>query len=651
MRRTPPSRPTTPAAEPLAADPVRRAETWALGGQAGAGQLAALLVALVVTWALTPTVPLWLAGGWLLGVLAVTVARMLDLQRGRPGPAEVFSLPVVRRHRLWTAGAGILWGVPPWLLWPEPALEPLFVVTLAILGLTAGAAVAYAPMRGHFELFATPSVASLGLRLLIGSEVHLVAAAALCPIYLAAMAWLAGKRRDDAVALAATDALLASLHRAASHPGEGLQESLRDLLATGCHAFGLDVGLVARLEGEAGRVLAIHSLSGQLPLVPGERFALSEASWITPSDVEGRSPAGATIAQTILVDGEPFGVVRFYDPRRRHFRIDLYKKDLVGLMAEWLGSELGRRRSEQETVQQRRRLELLTDSVPAMIAYLTPDHRYAYVNSQYERFFGRSRESFAGASLRSVTGEESYEGLRPYLDRAMAGEEQWFEFSPDLPDGRSTTFSVHYVPDWSDDHRVRGCFALLTEVTAYKETEVRLLEEVRRDFLTGLLNRRGFLTAVSEMLGDQRKRAGQDFLCFLDLDRFKVVNDQAGHQAGDAALRHAAALMRGQVRSSDLLARIGGDEFGLLLTGCTEAEAHQLLGRLRQCVVESPFTWNGRSFSLGVSIGAVAFNRARHRVEELLREADEACYLAKRGAEPGVVVAAGSSVANPEDPQ
>jgi diguanylate cyclase (GGDEF)-like protein/PAS domain S-box-containing protein len=632
-----------------------RAQAWALAAQAPAGYVAAALIAALVAWAVTPAVPPWLSGLWLLAVLLVTASRALELRRERAGDEELVSASLLRRHLAWTACAGVLWGALPWLLWPQPALDHLLIVTLAILGLTAGASVAYSPIRGHFELFAIPAVASLAANLLIDGRRSMLMAAAFCPIYLAAMIFLARKRRQDAVALAATDIFLASLHYAAAKPGADLQESLRELLAAGCQYFGLDLGIVSRVRGDEYRILAIHSVTGDAPFSPGDVLPLADtvcAYTLTAErpvayargEPEGRGHpayrdfAPAYIGRAIFVDGEPFGTVNFSDPRRARFRMTRHREDLIGLMAEWLGSELGRRRMEETVIRERQRLELLTDSVPALISYLTPDHRYAYVNSEYERFFGRSRATFVGAPLRSVGGEETYERLKPYLDRAMAGEEQWFEFSPELPDGQTPTFSVHYVPDWSDDHRVRGCFALLTEVTGYKETESRLLEETRHDFLTGLLNRRAFLASVAEVLGDYRKRPATDFVCYLDLDRFKQVNDRAGHEAGDEALRHVATVLRSQLRSSDVLARIGGDEFGLLLTGCSEDEARLLLEGMRAQMAESAFDWRGERFSLGVSIGAVAIDREHHRVEDLLREADQACYAAKRAPETGVVL-------------
>jgi hypothetical protein len=136
-----------------------RAQAWALAAQAPAGYVAAALIAALVAWAVTPAVPPWLSGLWLLAVLLVTASRALELRRERAGDEELVSASLLRRHLAWTACAGVLWGALPWLLWPQPALDHLLIVTLAILGLTAGASVAYSPIRGHFELFAIPAVA------------------------------------------------------------------------------------------------------------------------------------------------------------------------------------------------------------------------------------------------------------------------------------------------------------------------------------------------------------------------------------------------------------------------------------------------------------------------------------------------------------
>lgn len=630
-----------------ATDPARRAETWVLTAQAPAGQVAALAVALVVAWGLPPAVATWKAGLWFAAVAVVSALRAIGIRRARAGADPLLPVSAVRAHLAWTAASGSLWATLPWLLPGNVTTERMFLVSLGILGLTAGAAVAYAPARLQFEAFAVPPVVSLGVRLLLEGHPTTTEAAVLCPLYLAAMIWLGRRRQEDALALAAMEVVLESLHRAALRHRDAPGERLRDLLAAGCRYFGLDLGIVSEIREDDYRVIAIHSMSGTAPFQPGDVLPLEETVCAytiraggpvsyARGDPGGRlhpaykEVAPTYIGQAILADGQPFGTVNFSDPHRTRFRATRYHRDLIGVMAQWLGSEISRRRAENELDRQRQSLQLLTDSIPALISYVTPEGTYAYVNSQYERYFARSRESLVGASVESLAGDGTWDRLRPYLERALAGEEQWFEFSPEFPDGRRPTFSVHYVPDWSHDGRVRGCFALLNEVTGYKVKESRLLEEIRTDFLTGLLNRRGFLAALAEVVADHRKRPAQDFVSYLDLDRFKSVNDRAGHAAGDEVLRQVADLMRSSTRRTDVLARIGGDEFGLVLPGCTRDEAESLLTSLRDRVSGHPFTWEDHRFHLGISIGAVAIDRSHHRVEDLLREADAACYAAKR---------------------
>jgi diguanylate cyclase (GGDEF)-like protein len=119
-------------------------------------------------------------------------------------------------------------------------------------------------------------------------------------------------------------------------------------------------------------------------------------------------------------------------------------------------------------------------------------------------------------------------------------------------------------------------------------------------------------------------------LCYLDLDRFKSINDSSGHQAGDAMLREAAKILRDAVRDSDTVARIGGDEFGMLLVGCPLDKARQIADDVCRAIKDFRFVWKDKIFNVGVSIGLVEIARDSGSIEELLAAADSACYVAKR---------------------
>src|SRR6185437_5649431 len=119
-----------------------------------------------------------------------------------------------------------------------------------------------------------------------------------------------------------------------------------------------------------------------------------------------------------------------------------------------------------------------------------------------------------------------------------------------------------------------------------------------------------------------RRGENAHVLCYLDLDRFKVVNDTSGHMAGDAMLRETAKILRAAVRDSDTVARLGGDEFGMLLVGCPLEKAQQIAGDVCRAVQDFRFVWKDKIFDVGVSIGLVEIARDSASMEEALAAAD-----------------------------
>jgi diguanylate cyclase (GGDEF)-like protein len=119
-------------------------------------------------------------------------------------------------------------------------------------------------------------------------------------------------------------------------------------------------------------------------------------------------------------------------------------------------------------------------------------------------------------------------------------------------------------------------------------------------------------------------------LCYLDLDRFKVVNDTCGHTAGDNMLREVASLIKEAVRDSDTVGRIGGDEFALLLVGCPLEKARQIADDVVRSVNDYRFVWKDKIFNIGVSIGLVEIGATGSAIEDIMNSADSACYVAKK---------------------
>ena len=177
------------------------------------------------------------------------------------------------------------------------------------------------------------------------------------------------------------------------------------------------------------------------------------------------------------------------------------------------------------------------------------------------------------------------------------------------------------VVNWSLNERAQA---------AERAIAGRLAYEARHDPLTGNLNRREFDRQISMLLGDPRSQTAEHAVCLMDLDQFKIVNDSSGHAAGDEVLRQVTGLIRSRMGANDQLARIGGDEFAVLLADRKLADAAAFAEDLRTLVSEHRFAVAGRLYSIGLSAGVVALDAVNDPDGvDALGAADAACYVAK----------------------
>ncbi len=144
-----------------------------------------------------------------------------------------------------------------------------------------------------------------------------------------------------------------------------------------------------------------------------------------------------------------------------------------------------------------------------------------------------------------------------------------------------------------------------------------------------MINRREFEHRLSLALASARDLGRTHAMLYLDLDQFKIVNDTCGHAAGDELMRQVSMLLQGRLREGDTLARIGGDEFGVILENCSPEHAERIADELRQTVTDFHFVWHDRSFTIGVSIGLVLVAEGPLTLADVLSAGDAACYMAK----------------------
>lgn len=174
-----------------------------------------------------------------------------------------------------------------------------------------------------------------------------------------------------------------------------------------------------------------------------------------------------------------------------------------------------------------------------------------------------------------------------------------------------------------------GTVLVFQDVTRARTLQKELAQLATHDALTGLQNRSAFEHALAEHCGRAVSDGSGHALCFVDLDRFKIINDTAGHAAGDALLREIGRLIRDHMRRHDLVARLGGDEFGILLTHCSIVDAQRIADRLLERIGRVRFSWDGRVYEIGASIGIARLDADTPLAADVMSRADVACYAAK----------------------
>lgn len=248
------------------------------------------------------------------------------------------------------------------------------------------------------------------------------------------------------------------------------------------------------------------------------------------------------------------------------------------------------------------------------------DFRWLAVNPRAAQIVGRSREQLMATTMLSEFPGTSDTGL-------------FDAYAEVVRSGRPFHTQMHYERDgldhWFDISVVRlddGVALTFRDITESKVAELELTRKASHDPLTGLLNRLGLEGEVDAAAADAEPAHGSLF--FIDLDRFKVINDSLGHSVGDRLLQEVAQRLAGTIRSSDRLARFGGDEFVVFAPGIDAAEASGFGERLVRAV-RLPVRLAGRSIVPTISVGAADLAASPLAFGEALRNADAAMYLAK----------------------
>lgn len=282
--------------------------------------------------------------------------------------------------------------------------------------------------------------------------------------------------------------------------------------------------------------------------------------------------------------------------------------------------------------QEKERLHITLDSIGEAVICIDVDLNVTFMNPVAEKMSGWSQESALGISLLTVL-RITFGDNGPLMENIYSADMSRTAMEQEvvLHCRNGTSYDIQYsiTPLSTLDGGSIGSVLVIQDVTESRKMLRQLSYSASHDDLTHLANRVSFENHLKQLLHTVHNSHQRHALVFIDLDRFKAVNDSAGHAAGDALLRELSSLMLSMLRTSDVLARLGGDEFGLLLPDCNIESARFIAGRVINAINDYHFTWEGRLHRIGASAGITLIDDKNHVATEVISQADIACYAAK----------------------
>lgn len=277
------------------------------------------------------------------------------------------------------------------------------------------------------------------------------------------------------------------------------------------------------------------------------------------------------------------------------------------------------------------KLRALYDDSPAIFLTLDETGVIISINKFGEEQLGYSPKSLFNRPLQEIVHRDDFDNfmgkLRTCVQMPLKIQRHELRFRHKYNEFIWIRASMRAINTGGGQRRI---LVTCEDISEAKILSEQLEYQARHDALTGLINRIEFEKRLRRILnspGDTTEHA----VCYLDLDQFKVINDTCGHLAGDELIRRVSDILNTVVRKRDTLARMGGDEFAVLLEHCTLEQAKRVAVELLRSIETLRFVWDGKRFSLSVSIGLVPMRAGSGSIIDILGAADEACYAAKDG--------------------
>lgn len=370
--------------------------------------------------------------------------------------------------------------------------------------------------------------------------------------------------------------------------------------------------------------------------VGGFWYLETAASELFPKSklLQGRFPVAGFFAMH-LQDSSGNRIGLLAGMHRYALRPDNQQIDIIKLFCARAAAELERNLAASESLIEKERAQITLHSIGDGVITTDSSGAIDYMNPVAETLTGWRFHQAMGMSMEAILHLEDEVSGRVIPDPARRCMVEKRVISPKtdnvLISKNGMRFSIQgtAAPMFNAQGGCIGVVLVFKDVSDSRRMQKMMVHQATHDPLTGLVNRSAFEDRLQKAVESARNFENTHALLYLDLDQFKIVNDTAGHVAGDELLKQISVLLSSQLRARDTLGRLGGDEFSVLLENCPLSKASRVANILIDAIREYRFSWEDKSYQIGVSIGVVPITAEVSDRNELMIQADQACYSAK----------------------
>jgi len=316
------------------------------------------------------------------------------------------------------------------------------------------------------------------------------------------------------------------------------------------------------------------------------------------------------------------------DLNEKDKHINLYAKGISDRSADLEREITERKRVEEALMKSEEQYRSLVESTYDSIYVVDSDYRYVFVNKKHLTRLGLSVDAYVGRLYSDFHSPDETKLFVEEADKVFnRGESVYHEYKS-LRDGRY--FLLTLSPVQKEDGTITAITVISKDISDYKKMQEQLHTLSLTDQLTGIYNRRGLFTLVDQLFKQAKRQNKGIFMLYADIDNMKEINDTFGHKEGDVVLIETANILKTNYRESDIIARIGGDEFVVIPVGTSGDDIEKIVDRLEKGL-EMYNTERKHTYSLSLSSGVAYYDPDNPcSIEELLIQADELMYKHKK---------------------